>query len=196
VNGHTHDMEDAEAQLYRRIQELRARAREAAGAPPEEPAAAAAAAPVTEPGPRPDARDEATLAREESLADDLRSIAATLERSLPDRVERAVQRSLEAGATARAVAELADLVRGLARQVEQLNRDLLAERLGRIEDLELTLDLFTTGITAMRDDLAAVFASVERVGGGMESVALKLDQPLSVTVERIAGREARPGGGA
>ena len=43
-----------------------------------------------------------------------------------------------------------------ARQVEQVNRDLLAERLGRVEDLELMVDLISTGMAAMRQDMAAL----------------------------------------
>jgi len=76
------------------------------------------------------------------------------------------------------------LLRGLSRQVEQVNLDLLAERLGRVEDLELVVDLISTGMAALRQDIATLAAMVEQVGGGVDGVIEKLDQPLQVTVER------------
>jgi len=166
-------MEEAEAQLYRRIQELRTRARgeddESEPAPGERSA-------------MPDLRT--ILARAETHVDELRSTAAALEESLPARVERAVERAMAGHSDARRADELRELLAGLSRQVEQVNRDLLAERLGRVEDLELMVDLISTGMAAMRQDMAALAAMVERVGGGVEGVLDKLDQPLQVTVER------------
>jgi hypothetical protein len=196
VNGEDVRMNDAEAQLLRRIQELRARARsgDAEAAPQPSPTAGAAEPPPGDVAaasgsparsePRRGVDLETLLAREESLIDDLRSTAAALEHSLPERVERVLRRALDERAPARGIDDLRDLVVSLARQIEQLNRDLLAERLGRIEDLELTLDLFTTGISSIRGDVASVAANVDRVGDGVEDVAAKLDQPLQVTVER------------
>jgi hypothetical protein len=117
-------MEEAEAQLYRRIQELRTRARgEAGDAEPEA-------------GERPAMPDLRTiLARAETHVDELRSTAAALEESLPARVERAVERAMAGHSDTRRADELRELLAGLSRQVEQVNRDLLAERLGRVEDL-------------------------------------------------------------
>jgi hypothetical protein len=85
---------------------------------------------------------------------------------------------------ARRADELRELLRGLSRQVEQVNLDLLAERLGRVEDLELVVDLISTGMAALRQDVATLAAMVEQVGGGVDGVIEKLDQPLQVTVER------------
>jgi hypothetical protein len=171
-------MEEAEAQLYRRIQELRARAR---GEDAEGPADQSADA-------RPAMPDLRTiLARAETHVDELRSTAAALEESLPARVERAVERALSAHPDTRQAEELRELLRGLSRQVEQVNRDLLAERLGRVEDLELVVDLISTGMAALRQDVATVSAMVEQVRGGVDGVVDKLDQPLQVTVERPRG---------
>src|SRR5690242_17170328 len=166
-------MEEAEAQLYRRIQELRTRAR---GDQPA-PDVVAEARPAM-----PDLRT--ILARAETRVDELRSTAAALEESLPARVERAVERALSAHPDTRQAEELRELLRGLSRQVEQVNRDLLAERLGRVEDLELVVDLISTGMAALRQDVATVSAMVEQVRGGVDGVVDKLDQPLQVTVER------------
>lgn len=169
-------MEEAEAQLYRRIQELRARARGGDGSD----------APADQPGEaRPTMPDLRTiLARAETHVDELRSTAAALEESLPARVERAVERALSAHPDTRQAEELRELLRGLSRQVEQVNRDLLAERLGRVEDLELVVDLISTGMAALRQDVATVTAMVDEVRGGVDGVVDKLDQPLQVTVER------------
>ena len=166
-------MEEAEAQLYRRIQELRTRAR---GDQP---------VPDVVQDSRPAMPDLRTiLARAETHVDELRTTAASLEESLPAKVERAVERAMSEHSDARRVDELRELLRGLSRQVEQVNLDLLAERLGRVEDLELVVDLISTGMAALRQDVATLAAMVEQVGGGVDGVIEKLDQPLQVTVER------------
>jgi len=165
-------MAEAEAQLYRRIQELRARARaeRPAGHPGDTPAA------------MPDLRT--ILARAEANVGELRQTAAALEQSLPEAVERAVDRAMDERATPRRLAELRELVRSLAGQVEQVNRDLLAERLGRVEDLELLVDLISSGMAALRQDVADVSGSISRMNSSVTGVAARLDQPLQVTVER------------
>jgi uncharacterized NAD(P)/FAD-binding protein YdhS len=166
-------MEEAEAQLYRRIQELRTRARGDDSASD----VLAEARPAM-----PDLRT--ILARAETHVDELRTTAASLEESLPAKVERAVERAMSEHSDARRADELRELLRGLSRQVEQVNLDLLAERLGRVEDLELVVDLISTGMAALRQDVATLAAMVEQVGGGVDGVIEKLDQPLQVTVER------------
>ena len=166
-------MEEAEAQLYRRIQELRTRAR---GDQPV-PDVVAESRPAM-----PDLRT--ILARAETHVDELRTTAASLEENLPAKVERAVERAMSEHSDARRADELRELLRGLSRQVEQVNLDLLAERLGRVEDLELVVDLISTGMAALRQDVATLAAMVEQVGGGVDGVIEKLDQPLQVTVER------------
>ncbi len=165
-------MAEAEAQLYRRIQELRARARS------ERPQAGPGDAPAA----MPDLRT--ILARAEANVGELRQTAANLEQALPEAVERAVERAMDERATPRRLAELRELVRSLAGQMEQVNRDLLAERLGRIEDLELLVDLISSGMAALRQDVADVSSSMTRMNSSVTGVAARLDQPLQVTVER------------
>ena len=165
-------MAEAEAQLYRRIQELRARARA------ERPSGGAGDTPAA----MPDLRT--ILARAEANVGELRQTAAALEQSLPEAVERAVERAMDERATPRRLAELRELVRSLAGQMEQVNRDLLAERLGRIEDLELLVDLISSGMAALRQDVADVSGSISRMNSSVTGVAARLDQPLQVTVER------------
>jgi methyl-accepting chemotaxis protein len=165
-------MAEAEAQLYRRIQELRARARSerAPGATGDTPPA------------MPDLRT--ILARAEANVGELRQTAAALEQSLPEAVERAVERAMDERTTPRRLDELRDLVRALAGQMDQVNRDLLTERLGRIEDLELLVDLISTGMASLRQDMSDVTTMVSRMNTSMTGVAARLDQPLQVTVER------------
>ena len=170
-------MAEAEAQLYARIQQLRAKARgQETPAPPAsaEPAAAAAAVP--------DLRT--LLARAESHVDELRATAAELSRTLPDRIETTVERVLDDHSSARRLGELRDLLIALSSQVNQLNRDLLSERLGRIEDLELVVELVSTGMAGLRNDVGQLAGDVGRISGGVETVVDKLDQPLQVTLER------------
>jgi hypothetical protein len=170
-------MAEAEAQLYARIQQLRAKARgQETPAPPAtaEPAAAAAAVP--------DLRT--LLARAESHVDELRSTAAELSRTLPDRIESAVERVLDDHSSSRRMGELRDLLIALSGQVNQLNRDLLSERLGRIEDLELVVELVSTGMSGLRNDVGQLAGDINRMSGGVDAVVDKLDQPLQVTLER------------
>jgi ABC-type transporter Mla subunit MlaD len=165
-------MAEAEAQLYRRIQELRARARS------ERAPGAAGDTPAT----MPDLRT--ILARAEANVGELRQTAAALEQSLPEAVERAIERAMDERSTPRRLVELRELVRSLAGQMEQVNRDLLTERLGRIEDLELLVDLISTGMASLRQDMADVSGTLARMNSSVNGVAARLDQPLQVTVER------------
>jgi chromosome segregation ATPase len=184
MDGEQTPMEDAESQLYRRIQELRARARglDTGEQPPpqdEAPLSSAAAAD------RPQVPDLRTLlARTESHVDELRATASALESRLPAQVERAIERAMAAHGDERHFDELRDALTAIARQIDQVNRDLLAERLGRVEDLELVVDLISTGMAEMRKDSATLAAMLERVGGGVDTVLDRMDQPLQVTVER------------
>jgi ABC-type transporter Mla subunit MlaD len=165
-------MAEAEKQLYRRIQELRARAR----------SERASGTPTDTPQTMPDLRT--ILARAEANVGELRQTAAALEQTLPEAVERAVERAMDERSTPRRITELRELIRALAGQMEQVNRDLLAERLGRIEDLELLVDLISTGMASLRQDVADVSGSLARMSSSMNGVAARLDQPLQVTVER------------
>src|SRR6185312_2026600 len=149
-------MAEAEAQLYRRIQELRARARaeRPSGGPGDTPAA----------------------------MPDLRTILARAEANVGELRQTAAARAMDERATPRRLAELRELVRSLAGQMEQVNRDLLAERLGRIEDLELLVDLISSGMATLRQDVADVSGTISRMNSSVTGVAARLDQPLQVTV--------------
>jgi hypothetical protein len=68
-------------------------------------------------------------------------------------------------------------VRASSAAVARIEQDLLAERVGRIEDLELIIDLLAKGLDAVRTD-------VGRLAERLEGIAARLDEPLQVTVER------------
>jgi hypothetical protein len=172
-------MEDAEAQLYQRIQELRARAR-GLGEEPSDVVASASGSEARQSVP--DLRT--ILARAERHVEELRQTAGELQERLPISVAEAVDRAMAARDEATRLSELTTLLAGVQRQVEQVNRDLLAERLGRVEDLELVVDLISTGMAELRRDTAAVAALVDRASSHVELVLDRLDQPLQVTVER------------
>ena len=108
---------DAEAQLYRRIQELRDRAR-------AERRASVPSAPAEHGPDTPDLRT--ILSRAESHVGELRQTAESLHKTLPEAVERAIEKAMDDHSTPRRLGELRDLVRALSAQVEQVNRDLLA----------------------------------------------------------------------
>src|SRR4051794_35959632 len=109
-------MADAEAQLYRRIKELRARAR---GADPAF-SPALAATPEETSQPVPDLRT--LLARAENHVDELRATAASLEQGLPARVERAVERALDSHDSTHRSTELRDLLLELTGRVDRVNQ--------------------------------------------------------------------------
>ena len=154
MDGEQTPMEDAETQLYRRIQELRARARgldtgEQPSPPAGEPSTAVPSARRARPRcpicgrcwPAPRAMSTSCAPRRRRSRS-----------RLPAQVERAIERAMAAHGDDRQFDGLHDALSALARQIDQVNRDLLAERLGRVEDLELVVDLISTGMAELRRD--------------------------------------------
>jgi hypothetical protein len=160
-----HDpLRDAREAALRRIGELRQR-----GAAPSEPAG-------------PDLRT--LLARSERHVDELRRSASELVALLPTRVEAAVARALgeDEGGLGRRLDHVVDQTGQLAAAVERVESDLLAERMARVEDLEVLVGLVSGGLTSLRTDLRAVrreLADLRAVVG----------QPLHVTVAREQASE-------
>ena len=125
------------------------------------------------------------LARSEQHVDELRRSASELAAILPTRVEAAVARALgeDEGGLGRRLDTVLDRSGQLNAAVERVERDLLAERMARVEDLEVLVDLVSGGLTALRADLRAVrreLAALQAVVG----------QPLQVTVARERSAEA------
>ena len=98
------------------------------------------------------------LVRSERHVDELRRSASELAAILPTRVEAAVARALgeDEGGLGRRLDEVLDQSGELAAAVERVERDLLAERMARVEDLEVLVDLVSGGLGALRADLRSV----------------------------------------
>ena len=125
------------------------------------------------------------LARSEQHVDELRRSASELAAILPTRVEAAVARALgeDEGGLGRRLDMVLDRSGQLNAAVERVERDLLAERMARVEDLEVLVDLVTGGLTALRADLR----SVRRELAELQAV---VGQPLQVTVARERSADA------
>ena len=119
----------------------------------------------------------ALLTRAESHLNELRGTAEVLAGILPTRVEAAVARALGEGGLDRRLEGMREELRDSTAAVARIEQDLLAERVGRIEDLELVIDLLAKGLDAVRTDVA-------RLSDRLEGIAARLDEPLQVTVER------------
>jgi hypothetical protein len=163
-----HDpLRDAREAALRRIGELRQRS-----VAPSEPAG-------------PDLRT--LLARSERHVDELRRSASDLAALLPTRVEAAVARALgeDEGGLGRRIDHVVDQAGHLSAAVERVESDLLAERMARVEDLEVLVGLVSGGLTSLRADLRAVrqeLADLRAVVG----------QPLQFTVAREPAPDAAP----
>jgi hypothetical protein len=122
------------------------------------------------------------LTRSERHVDELRRSASELAAILPTRVEAAVARALgeDEGGLGRRLDAVLDQNGRLTAAVERVERDLLAERMARVEDLEVLVDLVSGGLSALRADLRSVrqeLAELQAVVG----------QPLQFTIAREQG---------
>jgi hypothetical protein len=122
------------------------------------------------------------LARSERHVDELRRSASELAAILPTRVEAAVARALgeDEGGLGRRLDTVLDQSGQLTAAVDRVERDLLAERMSRVEDLEVLVDLVSGGLSALRADLR----SVRRELAELQAV---VGQPLQFTVAREQG---------
>jgi hypothetical protein len=125
------------------------------------------------------------LARSERHVDELRRSASELAAILPTRVEAAVARALgeDEGGLGRRIDQVLDQTGKLASAVERVEGDLLAERMARVEDLEVLVELVSGGLTALRADLR----SMRRDLAELQAV---VGQPLHFTVAREEADQA------
>lgn len=143
----TDPLSDARAQAVRRILELRG----------ERPA--------------PDTGDlRALLARVDVRSGETSSAARELSAVLPTRVEAAVERAVAESAAG--VGQRLDAVHEsteeIADAIARIEADLVAERLARIEDLEALVALMSSGITAIRADVARLNERVADLSAALE----------------------------
>jgi hypothetical protein len=146
---------DARAQAVRRILELRG----------DKPAA--------------DVIDlRALIARVDVRSGEANAAARELSAVLPTRVEAAIERAV--GDSAAGVGRRLDTVHATAEEIAdaiaRVEADLIAERLARIEDLEALIALVSSGVSAIRADVARLN---ERVG----ELTVQLEQTRNAAPE-------------
>jgi hypothetical protein len=92
-------------------------------------------------------RLEATLERSRAQIDSLASAVEIFERILPERIGEAVQEGIhrEMAAAGRSLAEMRGLLNKTLRRLDLIEEELIAERNARIDDLEILVDLVSSG---------------------------------------------------
>jgi hypothetical protein len=101
---------------------------------------------------------DAALERAREALEGLAATAASLESSLPVKVEEAVGVGLreQLRPSARHLAEVRGLMNQVIRRLERIEGDVLAERHARIDDLSLLVDLVASGWQSANERLARI----------------------------------------
>ncbi len=141
--------------------------------------------------PGPDLRT--LLQRAETNVDELRGTARELAAILPTRVEAAVARALgqDEGGLGRQLGDVLGETLQNGSALDRVERDLLAERMARVDDLEIMVRLITSGVASLKSEIAVLAERVEALQGTLE-------RPLTLTLERpadpgpAAGAETNP----
>jgi hypothetical protein len=109
---------------------------------------------------------EAALDRARTQIEDLATLAAQLEASLPAKVGEAVQEGIRAEAlpVARQLAEVRGLASQTIRRLERIEGDNLAERHARVDDLALLVDLIASGWKGVDDRIERIERRLEQGG--------------------------------
>lgn len=129
--------------------------------------------------PGPDLRT--LLQRAETNVDELRGTARELAAILPTRVEAAVARALgqDEGGLGRQLGDVLGETLQNGSALDRVERDLLAERMARVDDLEIMVRLITSGVASLKSEIAVLAERVEALQGTLE-------RPLTLTLERPA----------
>jgi two-component sensor histidine kinase len=109
---------------------------------------------------------ESLLARAREQVDALAGAASALEDALPSRVEDVIRD--QAQPVARNLAEVRGLMNQTIRRFERLEADLLGERQARVDDLELLVELVSSGWKTVDARLGRVEAVVRRLEEGIQ----------------------------
>jgi hypothetical protein len=112
---------------------------------------------------------EAALERARNQIEQLAELAAQIESTLPARVGEAVQEGMrtEALPVARQIAEVRGLAGQTIRRLERIEGDTLAERHARVDDLELLVDLISSGWQSVDERLARIETAVQETSGAI-----------------------------
>jgi hypothetical protein len=146
---------DARAQAVRRILELR--------------------------GEAPDA-DTVDLRALIARTSEANAAARDLSAVLPTRVEAAIGRALadDQAGVAQRIDEVQSSTEDIFEAVARVERDLVSERLGRIEDLEALVALISSGISAIRADMGALNERVAELATRLDRGEPAADEPPAV----------------
>jgi hypothetical protein len=112
---------------------------------------------------------DALLIRAREQVDALASAAAALEEGLPSRVGDALRE--QAQPVARNLAEIRGLMNQVIRRLERVENDLLAARNARVDDLQLLVDLISSGWKGVDARLGRIEAAVGRLEQGIQDRA-------------------------
>jgi phage shock protein A len=135
-----------------------------------------------------------------------RDAAQDLAAVLPTRIEAAVTRALATPDGRSLPGQISDVQRGLGVAIEsvrQVSRDLAAERLGRIGDLEVMVDLIAgtaeaaraevarleRRVAALEECVANLTAAIDRLTPAVASVNEKLDRRVRISVHTEPGAQ-------
>jgi hypothetical protein len=131
------------------------------------------------------------ISRADARASEANAAARELSAVLPTRLEAAIERVLaeDAAGVGRRLDAVHSGTEEIADAVARVERDLVAERLGRIEDLEALVALVSGGIAAIRADVGRLDA---RIGELSERLA-RLEDP-SAEPQTAPPPAAPPGG--
>jgi hypothetical protein len=112
---------------------------------------------------------DAALDRARAQIEELASLTAHLEASLPATVGEAVQEGIrnEALPVARQLAEVRGLANQTIRRLERIEGDNLADRHARVDDLALLVDLITSGWQSVDERLARLEKGLTESGGAI-----------------------------
>jgi len=101
---------------------------------------------------------DAALERARAQVEELAQAAASLEATIPAKVESAVQDGLreQVQPVGRNLAEIRGLMNQVIRRLERVEGDLLAERHARVDDLALLVELITAGWRGINTRLARI----------------------------------------
>ena len=118
----------------------------------------------------------AAFERARAQMEALTQMGAELETMLPEEIGLAVREGLRAESlpVARQLAELRGLTNQLIRRLGQLEQEIEAERLARVEDLGLLVDLIAGGWRGVNERLARMEESLN--GHGREAIVYKIER--------------------
>lgn len=129
-------------------------------------------------------RLEAALERSRAQIDALAAAAEHVERSLPDRVGVAIQEGLrrEMQTAGRNLAEIRGLLNQAIRRLDRIEEELIAERNARIDDLEVLVDLVSSGWQGVDERLRRIESGGDPSGGAAVVPLL----PLASSTDALA----------